>query len=372
VQLRKHGQRVRVRHLQKFFGSVAAVRNLSFEVEPGEFMTFLGPSGCGKTTTLKLIAGLVPDHQGEIFFGDSRIDHLPPNKRNVGLVFQNYSLFPHLTVSENIAYGLRMRRWHRAASEARVREMLALVRLDELGARKPGQLSGGEQQRVAVARALAFTPDLLLLDEPLSNLDAKLREEVRIELRSIQRRTGQTTIFVTHDQEEALVSSDRIVLMNNGGIEQIDTPEQLYSMPATEFAARFIGASNIFYGTYVRDGASNLVRLPGLELPLPVSTLASAVGPSGSDVAACVRPEQIVVRQQNDPEAIRSAHSRAFPAGGRIVDIVFHGSSIILQLGIAGLGIVKCERPAAELQGLRPGDQVAVGILDCHLIPPGK
>jgi ABC-type Fe3+/spermidine/putrescine transport system ATPase subunit len=226
-------QSVHLDHVLKKFGMFVAVRDLSLDVEAGEFVTLLGPSGCGKTTTLRMIAGLMPQDGGEIRFGTRRVDLLPANERNVGLVFQNYALFPHMTVAENVGFGLRMRGWSRARQQAQVAQYLALVRLDELADRKPGQLSGGQQQRVAVARALAFDPDLVLLDEPLSNLDAKLREQVRLDLRAIQRQAGQTTIFVTHDQVEALVMSDRVVLMNQGDIEQIGPPQELYTRPAT-------------------------------------------------------------------------------------------------------------------------------------------
>ena len=366
---RGSGQMVEVRRLGVSYGRIEAVRDISFTITPGEFVTLLGPSGCGKTTVLKMIAGLVPDHLGVVAFGGERIDHLPPNRRNIGLVFQNYSLFPHMSVNENIGYGLRMRRWPAERREARIREMLALVRLDGLGGRKPGQLSGGQQQRVALARALAFQPDLLLLDEPLSNLDAGLREEVRAELRGIQRRTGQTTILVTHDQEEAMVMSDRIVLLNEGRVEQIDTPEQLYSMPATEFAARFTGAGNILYGVYLRDGEADFVRIDGLETPLSVSTRASTAGPDGSPVAACIRPEQIVVRARNDVSTLKTLWPHALMTTGRIVDLVFCGGTAILHLDVPGLGLLKCARPAMEIEGLRFADQVAVAILDCHLLP---
>lgn len=363
------GQKVQVRHLSKSFGKVSALQDLSFDVEPGELVAFLGPSGCGKTTALKTIAGLLPGHGGEISFGGERIDHLPPNKRNIGLVFQNYSLFPHMTVNENIGYGLRMRRWSAERRMTRVREMLALARLEGLGERKPEQLSGGQQQRVALVRAMAFMPDLLLLDEPLSNLDAGLREDVRTDMRNIQRRTRQTTILVTHDQEEALVMSDRIVLMNQGRVEQIDSPEQLYSMPATEFAARFIGRGNIFHGAYLRDGDKDAVRIEGLDTPVPVSTRAPAVGPSGSPVAACIQPEQIVVRARNDIETLKAHWPGAFITTGKIVDIAFHGGSSVVHLDVESAGLIKCRRPAAEVQGLCFGDRVVVGILDCHLMP---
>ena len=367
----KVGQKVEASGLVKHYGTVAAVRDVSLDVQPGEFVTLLGPSGCGKTTVLKMIAGLIPGHGGEIRFGGERIDHLPPNRRNIGLVFQNYQLFPHMTVEDNIGYGLRMRRWPKDKRRERVDEMLALVRLEGVVGRRPEQLSGGQQQRVALARALAFMPDLLLLDEPFSNLDAKLREEVRAHLRDIQRRTQQTTIFVTHDQDEALVISDRIVLMNHGTVEQVDAPEQLYSMPETEFAARFIGASNIVRGTYMRSADGESIAIDGIDAPLPVSTKASGVGPSGSAVAACIRPEHIVVRPRNASDDIARAWPRAFVTAGRIVDIVFHGSLIILTLNLPGLGRIRCQRLASELQGLGLDEKVLVGILDCHLMPGG-
>ena len=369
---RRLGQNVEVRKLGVTYGKVEAVRDVSFAITPGEFITLLGPSGCGKTTVLKMIAGLIPDHRGMIAFGGERIDHLPPNRRNIGLVFQNYSLFPHMTVSENIGYGLRMRRWPADSQAARIREMLALVRLEGLGARKPDQLSGGQQQRVALARALAFQPDLLLLDEPLSNLDAGLREGVRTDLRGIQRRTGQTTILVTHDQEEAMVMSDRIVLMNAGRIEQIDTPEQLYSMPATEFAARFTGAGNILYGVYLRDGEADRICIDGLEAPMSVSTRASTVGPPGSPAAACIRPEQIVVRARNDVATLEVFWPHALMTTGQVIDLAFCGGTAILHLDVPGLGLLKCARPAMEVEGLRFSDHVAVAILDCHLLPRGE
>ena len=319
----KGSQPVHLDRVLQRFGDFVAVRDLSLEVDAGEFVTLLGPSGCGKSTTLKIIAGLLPQDGGEIRFGARRVDMLPANRRNVGLVFQNYALFPHMTVAENIAFGLRMRRWPKARRDRRVDELLSLVRLDGMGARKPGQLSGGQQQRVAVARALAFEPDLVLLDEPLSNLDAKLREQVRLDLRNIQRQAGQTTIFVTHDQTEALVMSDRVVLMNHGVIEQVGEPQALYESPATEFAARFIGANNLLAGTLKAVGPSSAAVVPGLETPIAASSRAPGVDSPGQAVWTCIRPEQLgVERAGRMPRAAGPGH---LPA--RVVDVVFQGTS---------------------------------------------
>jgi putative spermidine/putrescine transport system ATP-binding protein len=358
---RNGSQPVSLDRITKRFGDFPAVRDLSLEVAAGEFLTLLGPSGCGKTTTLKIIAGLTPQDGGEIHFGNRRVDMLPANKRNVGLVFQNYALFPHMTVSENIAFGLRMRGWRPGAQATRVAELLSLVRLEGLGNRKPAQLSGGQQQRVAVARALAFGPDLVLLDEPLSNLDAKLRDEVRLDLREIQRRARQTTIFVTHDQVEALVMSDRIVLMNHGVIEQVASPRELYAAPETEFAARFVGANNLVPGTLLTTGSDLTAMAPGLDAPVSSRSAAPAVGARGQPVWICIRPEQLGIGTvANDTQMNFSA---------RVVDIVFQGTSILVDLERPGIGRLRAERPPEEVSGLHPGDGVNLRILGCHLVP---
>ncbi len=358
-------QPVHLDRILKRFGDFVAVRDLSLEVRAGEFVTLLGPSGCGKSTTLKIIAGLLPQDGGEIRFGTRRVDMLPSNRRNVGLVFQNYALFPHMTVAENVAFGLRMRHWPKARRDRRVEELLALVRLEGLGARKPGQLSGGQQQRVAVARALAFGPDLVLLDEPLSNLDAKLREQVRLDLRNIQRKAGQTTIFVTHDQIEALVMSDRVVLMNHGVIEQVGEPQALYESPATEFAARFIGANNLVAGTFLGNGSEGAVAVPGLDQPIAATSRAPGVAASNQPIWICIRPEQLGIdRPEHGP---RAPEPGAFPA--RVVDVVFQGTSILVDLDSRGIGPLRAERPPAEVGGLRPGDEVLLRIMGCHLVP---
>ena len=241
--------------LSKRYGDFFATRDVTLDVADGEFVVLLGPSGCGKTTTLRMIGGFVEPTAGTVSLGGQDVTRLPPWKRNTGLVFQNYALFPHLTVAQNVAFGLEMRRVSPAQIGTRVDEVLRLVRLDHLGDRLPRQLSGGQQQRVALARALVFRPDVLLLDEPLSNLDAKLRQEVRVEIRKLQRSLKLTTVMVTHDQEEALTMADRLVVMNEGVVRQVGTQRDLYERPVDGFVAGFVGRSSFL------DGA---VEAPGL------------------------------------------------------------------------------------------------------------
>ena len=239
--------------LTKRFGEFVAVDNVDLEIQRGEFLTLLGPSGSGKTTLLMMIAGFLDITQGDILLDGASIRNIPADQRNFGMVFQGYALFPHMTVRQNIAYSLDVRKRPKPEIEARVDEMLDLVQLQEFGHRKPGQLSGGQQQRVALARALCFAPPVLLLDEPLGALDKKLRVEVQDQLKDIHRRVGTTFIYVTHDQEEALSMSDRIVIMQDGAIEQVGTPDELYERPQTRFAAGFLGKSNFLTqedGTY--------------------------------------------------------------------------------------------------------------------------
>jgi len=245
---------VLLRNLVKTYGTVYAVNDVSLTVEDGEFVTLVGPSGCGKTTTLRMIAGFIDPTRGSIHLGDTDITSLPPWKRNAGLVFQNYALFPHLTVWQNVAFGLEMRKVPSAEIAPRVAEALRLVRLGHLADRLPRQLSGGQQQRVALARALVFRPGVLLLDEPLSNLDAKLRQEVRVEIRELQRKLGLTAIMVTHDQEEALTMADRLVVMSEGEVRQAGTQRELYEHPADRFVAGFVGRTTFLTGEFMGDG----------------------------------------------------------------------------------------------------------------------
>jgi putative spermidine/putrescine transport system ATP-binding protein len=274
---------VRLQSVSKNFGDHRAVSDFSLEIADGEFLVLLGPSGCGKTTALRMIAGFVEPSGGRILFGNRDVTELPPYHRHTGLVFQGYALFPHLSVFENVAFGLRTRKLDRAVIEKRAREALRLVRLDAHAERMPRQLSGGQQQRVALARALVIEPEILLLDEPLSNLDAKLREEVRVEIRQLQRRLGLTTVMVTHDQEEALSVADRLVVMSNGEIQQIGTQRELYNAPANQFVASFIGRTNLFSGAMA--GPQRFRTESGLEI-----SVAAATAP---ERLLAIRPERV-------------------------------------------------------------------------------
>ena len=251
--------------LTKRFGALTAVDAIDLSVAPGEFVTLLGPSGCGKTTTLNMIAGFIAPDAGGIRLQGRAVEALPPFRRDLGLVFQDYALFPHMTVAENVGFGLRMRRVPRGEMTQRVAEALELVQLSGLGERRPLQLSGGQRQRVALARALVIRPAMLLLDEPLSNLDLKLREEMRVEISALQRRLGIATVIVTHDQGEALTMSDRVAVMRQGHIEQIGTPGDIYERPATRFVAGFIGAANVIDE---REGVA-VIRPERLKLSAP-------------------------------------------------------------------------------------------------------
>ena len=278
-----------VRGLHKRYGDVTALSDISLDVAEGEFVCFLGPSGCGKTTLLRAIAGLDPQTSGTIRQKGRDVSALPPAARDFGIVFQSYALFPNLTVADNVGYGLVSRRRKRTEIAGRVTELLALVGMPDAGSRFPAQLSGGQQQRVALARALATSPGLLLLDEPLSALDARVRLRLRHEIKALQRRLGVTTIMVTHDQEEALTMADRIVVMNQGTIEQIGTPEQVYRTPASAFVADFVGAMNFLDGTFT---APDRVTVGRVALACPAQDGLA----SGSKVRLCIRPEDVRVR----------------------------------------------------------------------------
>jgi spermidine/putrescine transport system ATP-binding protein len=278
---------VRLEHVTKRFGDVVAVDNLSLEIERGSFFALLGPSGCGKTTTLRMIGGFVEPTEGSIYLGDADVVGLPPYRRDVNTVFQSYALFPHLTVFENVAFGLRRQRVVRDQIRGRVNRMLELVELGGLGPRKPRQLSGGQQQRVALARALVCKPRVLLLDEPLGALDLKLRKQMQLFLKQLQHDVGITFIHVTHDQEEAMTMADSIAVMNAGHIEQLGTPEELYDLPRTAFVAEFLGVSNLLQGSVA---GIDTVRLEGGgEIRVLPEALEGRSGP----VAVGVRPEKI-------------------------------------------------------------------------------
>jgi putative spermidine/putrescine transport system ATP-binding protein/putrescine transport system ATP-binding protein len=311
---------IRFHDVVKRFGEITAVDHMTFSVCAGETVSLLGPSGCGKTTTLRLVSGFEEPDAGIIEIAGESMTGKRPYERNVGLLFQNYALFPHMTVSENVAYGLKHRGWPKTTIPSRVREMLQLVQLQGFEARRPSQMSGGQQQRVALARVLATQPKLVLLDEPLSALDAKLREQLRLELKQILSIVGSTTIVVTHDQEEAMSLANRIIVMNRGRIEQEGSPHEIYMRPRTVFVADFIGRANWFHGSIsdvLGDGLFCLITEAGTKL---VVRLPNAN--EGENWSVCVRPERIVVA---GPETTGARpDDNAVPA--RVVDVVSMGA----------------------------------------------
>jgi spermidine/putrescine ABC transporter ATP-binding subunit len=320
---------VELTHLSKAYGRVVAINDVSLCVGQGEFFSLLGPSGCGKTTTLRAVAGLIEIDAGTIAIMSRDVTDLPVHKRNIGMVFQNYALFPHMTVADNIAFGLKMRGVKRGEIAGRVERALDLVRLGGTGGRLPRQLSGGQQQRVAFARAVVIEPQLLLLDEPLSNLDAKLRKEMQIELRALQRRLGITAIYVTHDQEEALTLSDRIAIMNDGRIAQCAEPSEIYRSPANRFVAEFIGRVNLLPGRIVPSVGGGLFQTDGgSRLPIPPRLLANAR--TDGRLNLVLRPENV----QLDPPGGLSAEGLRLR--GRVMQVVYSGATTSYVLEVAG------------------------------------
>jgi spermidine/putrescine transport system ATP-binding protein len=315
-----------LRHLSKWFGDFAAVDDLSLEIVPGEFLTLLGASGSGKTTTLRMIAGFEPPTSGDILMAGQPIAALPPFKRDINTVFQHYALFPHMSVRDNIAYGLRMRRVPAAEREERVSRSLEMVKLEQLGARSPRQLSGGQQQRVALARALVNRPRVLLLDEPLGALDLKLRKEMQLELKHLQTHLGTTFVYVTHDQEEALTMSDRIVLMRQGRIAQIGTPRELYDRPASRYVADFIGDTNLLAGTVV-ESAGGVATLRTGDVTL--RGLGDGAPPVGREAWLTVRPEAIRIDGPGAPPGQNTV-------AGTVNDAVYAGSALRVHVTLPG------------------------------------
>ncbi len=306
-----------IKNLEKKFGDIEILKTINLEVKQGEFVSLLGPSGCGKTTTLRIIAGLLDATSGEVYINGVNVADVPVHKRNNGMVFQNYALFPHMTVAQNIEYGLKQHKISRAERRKKVREGMELVHLEYLAGRYPKQLSGGQQQRVALARALVLQPNLLLLDEPLSNLDARLREEMQMEIRNIQKKLNVTTIFVTHDQKEALSMSDKVAVMNKGIIEQYGTPEELYDNPKTEFVSTFIGYSNLIRGVVsTKDEHRMLLETNYGKVQIPLQDGLE----TGSRILGLLRPERIRLKKTfgSDLNCIRCT----------VIERVYAGSSI--------------------------------------------
>jgi len=317
---------LRLQALVKRFGAHAAVDGVDLAVALGEFVTLLGPSGCGKTTTLNLIAGFLAPDSGFIALNGRLVQDLPPFKRDLGMVFQDYALFPHMSVADNVAFGLKMRGVSREETATRVAEALSLVKLDGFDARRPNQLSGGQRQRVALARALVIRPAMLLLDEPLSNLDLKLREEMRGEISALQRRLGIATVFVTHDQDEALTMSDRIAVMSEGRIEQIGTPAEIYERPATRFVASFIGSINIVPAKVAEVPVNGFARL---ETPAGPAIAHVGSASSGRSVMLTIRPERLKLAEAGGAPAGAVAWS------ARVVRVVYTGARLEVQLRLA-------------------------------------
>jgi spermidine/putrescine ABC transporter ATP-binding subunit len=336
---------VRFVGVEKEFGGTVALHRLDLKIERGTFFSLLGPSGCGKTTTLRLVAGFEQPTSGQIFIHGQDVTGLPAHRRNFGMVFQSFALFPHMTVAENVGFGLRMRRTDRDSIQARVANALEMVALGGFGARYPHQLSGGQQQRVALARAIVFEPDVLLLDEPLSALDKLLREQMQVELRHLQRRLGTTAIFVTHDQEEALTMSDTVAVMNDGRVLQAGAPRDIYEKPASEFVASFLGASNILPATIRgRDGADAVVDLGGALLKLQVPP--GMVAMDGTAIRVSLRPEKIRITSDGAVSATVS-------------EIVYRGAQTHVYMDMNGAPLAAHFSNASVAPStLMPGDTI--------------
>jgi spermidine/putrescine transport system ATP-binding protein len=345
---------VELRNVTKKFGDFVAVDRVSVQIRDGEFFALLGPSGCGKTTCLRMIAGFELPSEGQILIRSEPMGETPPHKRPVNTVFQNYALFPHMTVFENVAFGLEMKKVARAEIKPRVMEALDMVRLPQLADRRPRQLSGGQQQRVALARALVNRPQVLLLDEPLSALDLKLRKAMQFELKELQRRVGITFIFVTHDQEEAITMSDRIAVMNEGLIQQVGDPIEIYERPNNRFVADFIGETNFIEGEVITSSAEETMVALGQGVQAPARAAAD-IQP-GQIVTVAVRPEKISLRP--NPEA---ANGSAVPA--TVEEAVYIGTDTRYLLRVAGrhLVVARVQNVTSDLERNRPfqhGDQV--------------
>jgi iron(III) transport system ATP-binding protein len=349
--------------LTKRFGDVAAVAGLDLEVRPGELVALLGPSGCGKTTTLRLVAGFLAPEAGEIRVGDRVLSSasvvIPPERRRMAMIFQSYALWPHMTVAQNVAYGLRFAGAPRAEREPRVNEMLKAVQLAGYGARYPGELSGGQQQRVAVARALVVEPEILLLDEPLSNLDASLREEMRFEIRRLHERFAITTLYVTHDQAEAMVISDRVAVLRDGRVVQVGAPQELFEQPRTRFVAEFIGKTNLIDA--VAEGPGTVTRGS-----LRLRVAADGLTPRAPAVVS-IRPHQIVL---GPPGSASAAPAGANVLAGTVVRASYLGETVDYQVRLEGSDVVLRVTGPTPARA-RPGDAVAVTVLPeaCVLLP---
>ena len=341
---------VDIRHVALSFGATQVLKDISVSVEPGEFFALLGPSGSGKSTLLRLIAGFNQHQAGEVLIGGRDVTGTPPWKRNVGMVFQNYALWPHMTVEQNVAFGLEERRLPRGEIREKVKAALDLVGLGGLGARRPGQLSGGQQQRVAIARTLAIEPQVLLLDEPLSNLDARLRVQTRQELVKLQRRLGITTIFVTHDQIEALTTCHRVAVMDEGVIQQVGTPMELFDFPVNRFVAQFVGSVNLFAGRFEREGGA--LRFASEKLGRVA--LPAGVEPPAGEHDLAFRPHAVSVAESAGPDALALR--------GAVENAEFLGEFLRYEIRV-GEGLVIADIPHARGRApIAPGTAISLAI----------
>jgi putative spermidine/putrescine transport system ATP-binding protein len=320
------GHRLRLDNISHRFGDFVAVGGVNLDIAGGELVALLGPSGCGKSTLLRIMSGFIRQSEGRVLFDEGPVDHLPANRRGVGIVFQNYALFPHMTVRQNVAYGLQAQRWPREKITPRVEEMLELVYMKPFGDRLPRQLSGGQQQRIALARCLAIDPKVLLLDEPFGALDKNLRLDMQIEVKRLHRDYGITTVLVTHDQEEALSMADRIAVMNKGRIEQVASPTEIYDHPATLFVNQFVGTTNLIPGKLVASGPS------GSEVEYAGGTLRAVPVQlrKGVDVLVSIRPEQLHVQNGTAENAIAGTVKMVMPLGPHVVyDVEIAGGTAV-------------------------------------------
>ncbi|WP_158044493.1 ABC transporter ATP-binding protein [Skermanella pratensis] len=349
-------------------GETLVVKNLNLEISRGEFLTLLGPSGSGKTTSLMMLAGFEVPTSGDIRLAGRSIAGLPPHKRDIGMVFQNYALFPHMTVAENLAFPLSVRKRPKAEVEERVARALRMVHLEKFGARRPAELSGGQQQRVALARALVFDPQLVLMDEPLGALDKQLREHMQLEIKHIHQSLGVTVVYVTHDQTEALTMSDRIAVFNHGVIQQIDLPDRLYQQPCNSFVANFIGENNRLNGI-VRDLAGGTCRV---ELPTGESVRATAVSVdrAGQATTLSIRPERITLDRGGPGEPGAGLENRL---AARVLERIYLGDHLRLRLEVAGSDDFMVKVPFADdVQAFQAGQDVSVrwAAGDCRALDP--